>query len=170
MDLLVLTENVLETNRKYLQKISNAVYTEKNSILNEQSIGYHTRHVLEHLLCLLDQNSSGVINYDLRRRNAIIEEDTTQALEIIDQLLHDLPTVTFDNDLMIEVSFADNPDDYFYVKSSFERELIYNLEHTIHHNSLIMQVLNEKDSAVSMPDAFDVKPLIRRHHQLLGEE
>lgn len=170
MDILDLTENVLDTNRKYLLQISNEIYIEKHAVLNEQSIGYHTRHVLEHLQCIIEQSSTGVINYDLRRRNSEIEQNTEEALAVIDQLLHDLPTVTFEKELMVEVSFEDNPGDYFYVKSSFERELIYNLEHTIHHNAMIMQVLNEKDPSHAMPEAYGVKRIKKRHHQLLGEE
>jgi len=170
MDLLVLTENVLETNRKYLNQINEADYVKNFSVLNGRSIGYHTRHVLEHLQCIIDQSSSGVVNYGLRQRRTEIEKDKSRALEAIDQLMYDLPTVTFEKDLMLEISFDDNPEDYFYVKSSIERELIYNLEHTIHHNSLILQVLSEMDPQFEMPEAFGVKPLKKRHHQLLGEE
>lgn len=170
MDLLVLTENILEANRQYLKDIDDLFYTEKQSVLSDQSIGYHTRHVLEHIQCLIDQNASGVINYDLRRRNPEIEEKSKVAYDTIDQIIHDLHTVNLDQDLMVEISFDENNQDYFYVKSSFERELLYNLEHIIHHNSLIRQVLNKINPDFAGIATLGLKSIKNKHHQLLGEE
>ncbi len=170
MDLLVLTENILEENRQYLREIDEQLYAAKKPVLSNHSIGYHTRHVLEHLQCLIDQSTSGVINYDLRRRKPEAEESTAAALEAIEQLLHDLHTVTLEEELMVEISLDENVEDYFYVKTSFERELLYNLEHIIHHNSLIRQVLSEKDPKFAVPSPDGLQSLKNRHHQLLGEE
>jgi hypothetical protein len=57
--------------------------------LSSATIGEHTRHVIEMFQCLLNNYESGVVNYDERARDIVLQTDTnfiTQILNIQDSL------------------------------------------------------------------------------------
>jgi hypothetical protein len=95
-----------------------------NLSLSSATIGEHTRHVIEMFQCLLNNYESGVVNYDERARDIVLQTDTnsiTQILNIQDSLEKENKKWSCNKSLMIK-KFTH----YF-------RELLYNLEHCIHH-------------------------------------
>jgi hypothetical protein len=44
--------------------------------LSSATIGEHTRHVIEMFQCLLNNYESGVVNYDERARDIVLQTDT----------------------------------------------------------------------------------------------
>ncbi len=97
------------------------------------SFGQHTRHIIEMYQGLLNAYESGVLNYDLRKRDLQIETDIEFALKGIEDILSNIRREN--KILRMESSFMDN--EMMEMETNYERELHYNLEHTIHHMAIM---------------------------------
>jgi hypothetical protein len=115
-----------------LNQISNDDYTSQCKGLSNSTIGEHTRHIIEMFQCLENQYESGVVNYDKRNRDYKIQSDTSFALECIETVKNQLDKA--DKKLMLQ-QIVDAEE--LYIESNYFRELLYNLEHCIHHQALI---------------------------------
>ena len=113
-------------------------------ILSGASIGMHFRHVIEFFDCLMQGISEGEINYDHRTRDILVERSPDIASAKIDQIKgwlqeqeHD-QLVKFQSVMCEGESFEKEG-----VQSSLNRELVYAIEHAIHHMAIIkIAVLN----------------------------
>ncbi|NNF01693.1 MAG: DinB family protein [Bacteroidia bacterium] len=107
-------------------------------ILSGASIGMHFRHVIEFFDCVVDGVSNGMINYDLRKRNGVIEQDPLAASRRILELRNWIQEQHEDKALELQSDMCEG--DTFLgsgVRSSYNRELIYAIEHAIHHMAII---------------------------------
>lgn len=116
----------------FLAQLSNADYTDPCEDLSNSSIGEHTRHIIELFQCLQNQYESGTINYDNRLRDYGIQTDTAKAQMAIAAILYALPKP---NKNLILQQVIDEIE--VTIGSNYHRELLYNLEHCIHHQALI---------------------------------
>ncbi len=125
--------NNLSMLESMLKKITNTDYCKPNDLL-EASIGEHTRHVLELYLCLLNKYEEGTINYDKRERNKDLQTNKSMALDCINYILHNIDK---ENKLLTLEIDSLGEDEFVQVNTNYNRELLYNIEHTIHHLALI---------------------------------
>ncbi|KIX22288.1 hypothetical protein SY27_00015 [Flavobacterium sp. 316] len=100
--------------------------------LSNATIGEHTRHIIELYQALIDNYNTGVINYDKRARNILIQTSIIEAKRAINSILSkiELPN----KKLILEQGTLQIR---FSVDTNYFRELLYNLEHSIHHQALI---------------------------------
>ncbi|MBF2708423.1 DinB family protein [Flavobacterium soyangense] len=115
-----------------LSQLSNEDYTNPCEELSNSSIGAHTRHIIELFQCLQNQYESGTINYDNRLRDYGIQTDTIKAKMAITAILHSMPRPN--KNLILQQVIDENE---VTIESNYHRELLYNLEHCIHHQALI---------------------------------
>lgn len=154
--------SLLQDAKEYLEQISDSDYSKQLEVLSGSSIGQHTRHFIEFFQCVVsgglpNQDGKTIINYDKRKRDACIECDTLHVISLLDTLEHEISGV----DLKQEVWLAHT--DYSsgnmnLIPSSIERELFYNVEHTIHHFALIKIGLQHLTTVVHLPAHFGVAP------------
>lgn len=115
-----------------LRQLSKEEYSIPCARLSEASIGEHVRHIIEMFQCLENNYETAVVNYDKRQRNGLIQTDADFA---IDQI------VLIQNNLRNEnkkIELQQNVDgEEIRIESNYFRELLYNLEHCIHHQALI---------------------------------
>ena len=116
-------------------------YTFKSKLLNGASIGEHLRHSYEFYFCLLKWRETSVINYEKRERDRQIETDLAYAIDRILALQKQLQKITEDAPLQLSSKEASSE----VISTSFERELVYCLDHAIHHQALIKIGLKELD-------------------------
>jgi hypothetical protein len=112
-------------------------YQQKVPALYHASIGDHTRHIVEILQCAVNGHTTGVIDYHNRERNQQLAEDPSFALASLHNLLHQCK---WDNKA-VNVIHGDASNQEDQVLSTYHRELLYNVEHTIHHMALIKVAL-----------------------------
>src|SRR5687768_9655841 len=154
---------VLEDLRLYLSVIPPETYNSGIDLLSGATIGQHTRHIIEFYQCLLEQSSghsTTTINYSERRRDYMIETVPGHALNCIDEIctrLNDLNTSQFCM-LDTEEHGSDKT-----VTTTIGRELIYNIEHTIHHLAIIKIALKSIMPSLQLPEHFGVAPSTIRH-------
>lgn len=115
-----------------LFQLSNDEFTSPSEELSNSTIGEHTRHIIELFQCLLNQYQAGTINYDNRLRDYGIQTDTDQAQMAIAAILF---SVAKPNKNLVLQQVIDEIE--VTIESNFHRELLYNLEHCIHHQALI---------------------------------
>ena len=115
-----------------LDQLSNEEYAAPCRELSNSSIGAHTRHIIELFQCLDNQYESGCINYDNRLRDYLIQSDVFVAKEALKNILN---VMAKPNKKVVLQQALDG--EQFNIESNYTRELLYNLEHCIHHQALI---------------------------------
>lgn len=107
-------------------------YTQKIGLLSNATIGEHTRHIIELFQQLLVGYESKNINYDKRKRDIRIQENVDFAIECIANVIQGLEK---DNKTLYLTTLYNNQD--IITITNYHRELMYNIEHCIHHQALI---------------------------------
>lgn len=115
-----------------VSQLSNEDYTFPCYGLSNSTIGEHTRHIIEMFQCLENQYESGIINYDDRKRDFQIQTDTVFAKKCIETIQKELEKP---NKIIQLQQIVDGEE--LILESNYNRELLYNLEHCIHHQALI---------------------------------
>ena len=158
MNLIEATLSKLSNVQFYLQHLEPSQYREPLEILSFASIGEHTRHVLEFYQCLLKQCESGIVSYDSRERTASIQQDPQTALRILMRVMDSLPNSDVQKRLKLEICYDEDHAITNIVDTSLERELVYNLEHVIHHLAIIKIGLSVIAPRMVLPDGFGIAP------------
>ncbi|MBF4517746.1 DinB family protein [Flavobacterium sp. ANB] len=115
-----------------LDQLSDKDYSKSCEALSNATIGEHTRHILEMFQCLQNGYDSGILNYDNRERNTRIQTETEFAKQCIIEIKAGLQS---ENKIMFLEQFIDGLT--MRIQSNYYRELLYNLEHCVHHQALI---------------------------------
>ena len=134
-------------------------YTNPCEALSNATIGQHTRHIIELYQCLIEGYAAGEINYDDRKRNPLYENDIPAAINVIREIQKNLEQP--DKDVNI---FCGTNDNSVCIESNYYREVLYNLEHCIHHQALIkVALLSIKD--IQIAEGFGVAPSTLQYRQ-----
>lgn len=147
-----------------LSKINAEVYTKSSVFLSNATIGQHIRHIIEFYECLL-LNNQIIIDYDARKRSKTLELDNNIAQSKINFLITLITDHKTDGELSLRNNFTDSSNAV--IKTSFDREIAYCLEHSIHHKALIKVVLIELQLNHLVEESFGVAPSTlknRLHH------
>jgi hypothetical protein len=132
---------VLAQLKAHLAQLTSEQYAQKLSVFNGASIGAHTRHVIEFYQCLLNGTTSGEVNYDARQRDLRIENQLDYTIDMLDEITYRLLNINNLNKLINLIAYYGEVS--YSVPTSFEREEVYLIEHTIHHYALIRIGLQE---------------------------
>lgn len=144
---------ILTEQKELLRKISTEFYTHNIPSLDGSTIGGHTRHIIEFLEILLNSYHTDQINYDERQRNLELEENPEKAMEVISEILSniDLPNKNLILKQTVGAVSLEIPTNFF-------RELLYNIEHCIHHQALIKVAFNEIKMSHLLNKNFGIAP------------
>lgn len=134
--------------------------------LGNATIGQHIRHIVELFEELQNGYNTGTVCYDNRKRDFAIETDRLLAIKRLQHIgmAHSIP----DKKLLIKCSYATQGGDELLVESNYLRELIYNIEHTVHHMALLRVAFNQI-SALELPKDFGVAVSTIRHKNLCAQ-
>lgn len=109
-------------------------------------MGRHIRHVLDHYTALQTGIVSGEVDYDQRSRDSEIESSTEVAKQQVLNLIKWVNAdITNDMPLNMKTEISISSQQFITVDSSLKRELIYLLNHTVHHMaqvSFALRILN----------------------------
>jgi hypothetical protein len=93
--------------------------------------------------CLENHYETGVVNYDNRERNILIQTDTEFAIQGILIIKNNLNKENKNIELQQIIDGEE-----IRIQSNYYRELLYNLEHCIHHQALIKVAILKCDNVV----------------------
>lgn len=144
-------KEVLQQLLRTINLLSFDEYNQKNKLLNNSSIGEHTRHIIELFQQLIQGYESGLINYDNRKRDVRLQQDIDFASKVIAHIICDIDKP---NKLLHISTIYNNKENK--IDSNFERELMYHIEHCIHHQAMIKIGLIEFNKQHCVDDNFGV--------------
>ena len=142
--------NSLDELTELLRQLSDEEYSEPCFELSGSSIGEHTRHIVEMFQCLDRNYDCGIINYDKRDRNFLIQTDTKCAIQMILDIKSSIQKENKDLEIQQLID-----GDAIQIQTNYYRELLYNLEHCIHHQALI-KVAILKSEKITVNSNFGV--------------
>ena len=154
MSLVEVCCQVLDQLAGVTRQITPEDFIRPSVALNRSTYGQHLRHTLEFFLCLEKSLPGRVVNYDLRSHDEVMQTKKEVALEVIDHIKDFLNQHTGDPAISMQVSYESQTDAWTTVKTSFDRELVYNIEHAVHHMALLKIGLREVAPYVRISDDF----------------
>lgn len=123
------------------------------------TIGGHVRHTLDHIASLLAARGSHQLNYDARERGTDVELNRASALQaaerLADRCCSSEGQVEADEPMtLLALTCADQP--AVAVQTTFAREIVFVVSHTVHHHAMIAAIVREMGKAV--PARFGYAP------------
>jgi hypothetical protein len=147
------TIGLLYQLKELLESLTDEQYCRKVALLSDASIGQHTRHIIEFFQELGKGYQTGLVNYDARKRNYTLE---TQRKFAISELVGIAAIVARENKVLnLVVDFRGEDSNSYEVPTSYQRELVYNFEHTIHHMALL-KIGVRVVATIELPENFGV--------------
>ena len=152
---------ILDQLGSLVNRLPTDMYAAPLACLQENSIGKHVRHIIEFYECLLEGLEHGEVNYDLRRRNLLIETDSDYTLLQIGSIQRKLPDIQ-DAEIIMKADLGTGTEAF---KSSVFRELAFSLDHCIHHLALIRVGMQQHCPHIPMEENLGVAFSTLRHLQ-----
>jgi len=146
-----------------LAEISPEVFTTVDARCLGGSIGGHVRHTIEFYRCFLEGMKTGLLDYDARARELLLERDPAAACAALRATAVMLEEATAHDEherllLVVENHGGSEPE---WSRSSLGRELRFLLSHTLHHYALIAILLRVR--GMETPEEFGFAPSTLRH-------
>lgn len=134
--LLIKTTNLISQLEELLHRLSDHEFVTPVLLLDQATVGQHTRHILELFKALCDGYENAHIDYDNRARNLNVETSREAAIEYINAIRKRFQVA--DKELTVSHHVLQGSESVIIkAETTYFRELIYNIEHTIHHFALI---------------------------------
>ncbi len=149
-----------------LIQLPDDMYKQPVSFLFNASIGQHVRHIIELFQELHAGYDTGLVNYDQRKRDYLLETCLQSALAhsaVIPSLCN-----REDRCLTVAGNYSAAEENELQVQSSYYRELIYNMEHTVHHMALIRVAIGQITS-IKLPEGFGVAVSTQRNQKVCAQ-
>lgn len=136
-----------------LSELNEHSYSAGLSVLNGNSIGKHVRHILDLYECLIQGTEKGIINYDARKREVKIETSPSVALERLQEIQVKVENLDLNKEIQMIQKLGEVE---VQLKSQVQRELLYNIEHTVHHLAIIRIGIEQSFPQIEIPDNFGI--------------
>ena len=76
-------QNVFVQISESLEQLTCEQYCKPSTILFGATIGQHVRHIIELFICLDNGYTSGMVNYEKRKRDYTVETDKDSAVKLL---------------------------------------------------------------------------------------
>lgn len=157
--------NILEQLTDLLHQISEQDFTKPVATLGNSTIGQHLRHTLEFFICLEKGLEAGVINYDKRAHDKLIESDKFLALSTLNRIQEFVLSQSFDRVLKLEAGYDLAKEEFVTIETNFLRELVYNIEHAVHHMAIMKIGIREVAPTINLPHDFGIAASTIRYQE-----
>lgn len=163
MQLISACTSILDQLEDMVRQISPEDFSKPSPALSTSTVGQHLRHTIEFFLCLEGGFREGVINYDKRAHDKLIESDKFIAINAIRRIREFVGATSEDSQLRLDVGYDRHNDDCMTIQTNYFRELTYNIEHAVHHMALIKIGIREVAGYVTLPPDFGIAVSTLRH-------
>jgi hypothetical protein len=149
-----------------IDQLTNEQYKTPVQTLSNATIGQHVRHIIELFICLENGYEKGLVNYEKRKRDYTIETNKDVAVQLMHSIVAGLgkPNKT----LMLEAGYDDLSEDVVTIETNYLREVVYNLEHTVHHMALIRVGITAL-AAIKLPEGYGVASSTIKYRQTCAQ-
>lgn len=157
--------NILEQLTGLVEQITPQDFSKPVPTLGNSTIGQHLRHTLEFFICLENGFEKGLVNYDKRQHDKLIESDKFIALATLASIRNFVGSQQADKPLKLEVGYDLKSENSVTVQTNFTRELVYNIEHAVHHMAIMKIGIRETAPYVTLPADFGIAASTIRYHE-----
>jgi uncharacterized damage-inducible protein DinB len=150
---------ILEQGEQLLLLVPGPAYVQPSALVFNASIGGHYRHCLDHFGSFLNGLAKGVIDYDQRERDPVIERNRDAARSLTRSLRDRLESIgesALQLPVRVRGTVSYGPECSPTSESSATRELAYVIAHAIHHFALIAVIA--RLNGVALPEDFGMAP------------
>jgi hypothetical protein len=149
--------------RDLLEVLTDEQYVRQIKLLSNATLGQHTRHIIEFFIELNAGYAIGRVNYDKRKRDYSIETSRACAMDSLTMVISRLHKEN--KALILTVDYSNDKEEMGAVETNYNRELVYNLEHTVHHMALLRIGVNAV-STIILPEEFGVAISTLKHRKV----
>ncbi len=168
MQLVHACASILDQLEDVVRQMTADDFSKPSPALSNSTVGQHLRHTIEFFLCLEQGFREGVINYDKRAHDRLIESDKFIALDAIRRIRDFVGSTLADVRLQLEVGYDRHSDECVTIQTNYFRELTYNIEHAVHHMALIKIGVREVAAYVTLPADFGIAVSTLRHTDVVA--
>jgi hypothetical protein len=105
-------------------------------------------------MCLQNGIVLHEINYDARQRNLALESNPVYASQICESLRSLIEGNSDDQDMVLVMDYG--KDDQAKVRTTYFRELAYNIEHAVHHFAIIAIAVKNELKHIRLAENFGI--------------
>lgn len=128
-----------------------------DNVYKEANVGQHMRHVFDHMLAIKLAIAEGLVDYDKRDRGNEVETDRFMATQQLSLLRLWIQTEDFNNHKIAVASEIDCENTQrMRFDSNLNREILYVINHTIHHAAHIKLTLAQ--FGINLPAHIGIAP------------
>ena len=157
--------NILSQLTDLVNQISEKDFTKPSETLSRSTIGQHLRHTIEFFICFEQGYNHGIINYDKRAHDKLIESDKFIALANIQRIADFVNGLDQEKNLKLEVGYDLDKEEYITIDTTATRELVYNIEHAVHHMAIMKIGIKEVAPDIKLPSGFGVAASTIRYQE-----
>lgn len=163
MQLAKACQGILRQLSDVMLQLKDSDYTKSSAALSGSTIGQHMRHTLEFFICLEQGVEKGIVNYDKRAHDKLIESDKYIALNTLQRITDFIGSQSADQSLQLEVGYEPHSEECVTVQTNYYRELTYNIEHAVHHMAIMKIGIREVAPYITLASDFGVAVSTIRH-------
>ena len=160
---------ILDQLTYLVHQIEENDYVKPSDALSKSTIGQHLRHTLEFFLCFQQGYDAGVVNYDKRAHDKLIETDKFIALGAIQRINDFVSVVNTERNLLLEVGYDVQNEQFETVSTNSMRELVYNIEHAVHHMAIMKIGIREVAPYIALPSDFGIAASTVRYKETVSK-
>ena len=165
MNLHKACSNILAQLTDLVNQISEQDFAKPVAALGNSTIGQHLRHTLEFFICLEQGFEKGLINYDKRAHDKLIESDKFIALSTLNKIKEFVLSQDSDKALRLEAGYDLDTEEFVTIETNFLRELVYNIEHAVHHMAIMKIGIREIAPNIKLPHDFGIAASTIRYQE-----
>lgn len=149
--------NALEQFNDILVELEQIPGQLSDNVYREANVGQHMRHVFDHMLAIKLAIGEGLVDYDKRDRGNEVETDRLMASQQLSLLRLWIQTEDFDDRKVSVASEIDCENTQrMLFDSNLNREILYVINHTIHHAAHIKLLLAQY--GINLPAHIGIAP------------
>jgi len=165
MEIIKNTKLTFKQLKSLITSIDKVNFIKPLNIINGSTIGQHIRHIIEFYIEFDNGYQSGIVSYDNRQRNIDLETNQALILSKIDSIINDLSYYNMEKSIIIKSNHGIDDSEFSKSKSSVMRELVYALDHTVHHLAIIKIAMQVEFKHIKLESNIGVAPSTIRNQK-----
>ena len=165
MNLITACTQILQQIGQVLDQLSDRELTTPVNAFGGATIGQHYRHALEFFQCLMLGVPAGQVSYDHRSHSRDLEQSKLLLTDLIGKIGLFVDHANLNQPLTLAVSYDPQSDREITVATNLAREIVYNIEHVVHHMALVKIGIAEVCPHITIPEGFGVAVSTLKYHR-----
>ena len=151
------TDEILKQLIELCNNLTQNQYVAPLELLSKNTIGKHFRHIIEFYDILIEACSENKpVSYDNRIHCLETETNLKLANQRLKKASDWVKNIKNTKNLELLVSYDNERKESIAIPSSLERELVYNIEHAIHHMAIIRIAIENEFQEIKLDKHFGI--------------